>query len=169
MLMRTVAEATTEEIRKFAYQHSQLTIHPSAKKETAVERLREVWQEDTIFFEETPSISPDSGTKLDYADDFDNTWYDVIIHRDQSENPDQIVQVSVNGKMQLVPRGETVGLRAPYIEVLKNAVEYRYQQIWGRDEGGTLVPTDLRKDPTPVYPMQIVKGPYKKGPALEAA
>ena len=82
----------------------------------------------------------------------------ILVARSDDQGGDQPVPVSVNGKAMLIPRGEPVPVPASYVEVLRHAVAYHYDQI---DLGGGQ--SEFRRREVPMYPFQDL------GPAQEAA
>jgi hypothetical protein len=57
----------------------------------------------------------------------------VMIAAHDGPGGDEPVPVSVNGKAMLIPRGVEAPIKRMYLEVLKNAVEARYEAL---DNGG---------------------------------
>ena len=124
MPQKTLDEARVDEIRRFAAKHCGLEIHPNANKATAMQRLSAVWgrpyievsEEDVVqASEEIRQAAVPEGRKPEDA------WYKIKIARSDRTNEDQFVPVGVNGRMLLIPRGEEVEIRAPYLEVLRRS------------------------------------------------
>jgi len=70
----------------------------------------------------------------------------VLIDRTEGRDGERPVQVSVNGSMILVPRGEPVPLKMKYVKVLENAVATRYHQT----EDG-----EMKSYEAQLYPFRI--------------
>lgn len=82
----------------------------------------------------------------------------IIIMAEDKPGGEDPVQVSVNGRLILIPRGEACWVEDPYVEVLRNAVEYVYDQYTGEDVGRSGVDLGGLKKPREVlsYPFQTV-------------
>mgnify|MGYP000899160503 CR=1 FL=1 len=80
----------------------------------------------------------------------------VLIHVPQTgiEGDLPIVEVGVNGRKVLIPRGVTVRVKRKYVEVLLRAVQSHYRQTLSQDLNG--IQTDLVESASQTYPVSLV-------------
>lgn len=70
----------------------------------------------------------------------------IIINRSERPGGDEPVQVGVNGRLMLIPRGEAVFVREDYLEALEHAVEDVYDPYDG-GIGGLKKPRQVQSYP----------------------
>lgn len=174
MGMRTIAiaEATEEQLRQFCQDSLGLSVHPSAKRETIISRIRgaqhqgdsieilvddiepatgaappqgEVKPDVTL---EAPEVAAEEQTELQRLGAPEKVMVNISM-TDEPGGKDP-VPVGVNGRVMLIPRNKNVEIPFPYFEALNKAVTYVY------DPG----PDGLGLEPIPrkvkVYPVSLV-------------
>lgn len=75
----------------------------------------------------------------------------LMIQTSEITGGDRPIQVSVNGSMMLIPRGELVDVPDPFAEVLKNAVETRYEERRDADGNIIMVPRHVARFPVSYF------------------
>lgn len=172
MARKSIVEAATSEIRKFA-ETKGLNIHPNANKATATQRLKTVWGEDWIEVSDAEHLgeakTPVAATAaradapIPEGRDASEGYYRIhIAQSDKEDGVDQLVQVGVNGDVMIIPRGKDVEIRAPYLEVLNNAITH---QFYHEDPSDMASP--ILKREVPLYPVSVLGGPFFKDEAGE--
>lgn len=160
MARKSIVDAETSEIRKFAETQG-LNIHPNANKQTAIQRLKTVWAEDWIEVSDAERIGEHRPAPRQVPEDDDRdssqAYYRIHIAQSEGEDVDQLVQVGVNGDVMVIPRGKEVDIRAPYLEVLRNAVTHQYYH-----EDPTDIGSEILKREVPLYPVSVLGGPFFK-------
>lgn len=73
----------------------------------------------------------------------------LIIDRQEGVGGDDDVQLGVNGRVMLVPRGIEVEIPEEYAHVLQNAVQHRYESL--KDGGISHTPREV-----PLYPHRRI-------------
>lgn len=90
------------------------------------------------------------------GEEFNRAWFTIEVKRTEEAGGNDPVPVSVNGINQLIPRGEHVPVRAPYVEVLQHAEKIVYDEVMEADGiRSRMVPRVVQQ-----YPFDIVAGPY---------
>lgn len=148
-----LADASEAQLRAFAETHLGITLPGNAKIETLRAKVSQAWGKDEIVVDDTPTEEertersapprprPSAQTPGSVR---------LIIQRSGDDATiDERVQLSVNGQMMLVPRGEPVWLSAPYFEVLEHAVKFVYDPV---KDGGISVPRQV-----PRYAYQVLE------------
>ena len=158
MPRKLLEEATALEIRTFAAAQCGLDIHENASRAVAAARLKTLWDHDYIEVSEEGLVDDAvarAQAGIPVGRNPDDAWYRIKIARsDVEDDEDQLVEVGVNGVIQLLPRGKEIELRAPFLEVLRRAVQHRYRQASAEDE---MVMYEV-----PLYPLEYVSDPYFK-------
>lgn len=84
-------------------------------------------------------------------------FYVIEIPLDPRAGQDQIVQTGVNGRPMIIKRGVPSEVRAPYLGVLRDAVERQDYQEDPDDVSSPILTAWV-----PAYPHTIIEGPYWK-------
>lgn len=77
------------------------------------------------------------------------TGYTIMIATSETDQGD--VKVAVNGIASLIRRGESVRVKPAIVEVLRNAITYRYEQV---EVDGKPEQKEIR---VPAYPVSILE------------
>jgi len=146
--------ATQEQLLTFARNTLGLNLPPNTKKETLLGKIKVVWEKDYLLVSAKQSEPEQqvAGTPIPITDGQqppESSKVRIIIQPTEEAGGNDPVQVGVNGKVMLIPRGEEVDIPLSYFEVLKHAITYKY----GSNPDGSLNPV-ARK--VPLYPFQRV-------------
>ena len=148
-----IADASDEQLRTFGRNTLGLTLPPNCKIETLRAKVAAAWDKDYLLEPEAEDVPKQNGSApvpITDAQAAPNPEK-VRIHINVTEEAsgDQPVQVGVNGKIMLIPRGEDVEIPYPYYEVLKHAISHKYDALPGG--GINPVPREV-----PLYPFQVL-------------
>lgn len=149
MNRKSIQDATPEELRQFARVMG-LEIGDREQSGTVLEKLRTsgyTSDEITIFEATTPKATGKAGV---VKDEKGRDCMMILIPEEDGPGGQDDVPVGVNGVVFQIKRGQPVKLPLEYIEVLNNAVEYRYPTA-GNGQGGIAEPRKV-----PAIPYQIV-------------
>ena len=85
-------------------------------------------------------------------------WCTIRLARTEEAGGDEPVPVGLNGIIQLIPRGEDVPVRLPYVEILRHAQKIVYTTVPEADG------LRLRYVPhiVPQYPIEAMSAPYSE-------
>ncbi len=165
-----IAEANEGQLRAFATLVLGQSIKASASLETIRVRVAEAWQKDWIAVDDNEAPDgaviagqrPNPVTDEQHKPGMDKEGKRLVrIHINVTEDVagDRAVQVGVNGKIMLIPRGKNVDIPEPYYHVLTHAIAYKYDAL--PDGGINHIPRKV-----PLYPHQVI---YREAPEGEAA
>lgn len=163
-----LAEASEAQLRDFAGRHLGMELPAGAKIETLRSKIRQAWTQPDIHVldEHTAFVG---GRSVSLGDGFGSHGFvsngiehfmfeangrkkvRVILNRSEEAGGSEPVQVGVNGKVMLVPRGEEVEIPVEYFEVLQNAVRHIFDPL---KDGGLSEPRKV-----PMYPYQLLPPP----------
>ncbi len=167
-----ITEADEGQLRQFATMVLGISIKASAGIDTIRARVAEAWQKDWIAVDDEAapdgaavnSQHPHPVTDEQHKPGFDPTDKEnqtrlVRIHINVTEDVggDRPVQVGVNGKIMLIPRGKDVDIPERFYHVLTHAISYKYDPL---PDGG--INPKPRK--VPLYPHQVL---YREAPEGE--
>lgn len=148
-----INEATAGQLRAFAESTLGLSIHPNCNRDAILAKVKQAWDKPEIPVEEPPEAEPQTGQPPRPATAEQQPpkaeMVRILIHVTEDAGGDEPVPVSVNGRAMLIPRGKEVDIKPEYYEVLKNAVQHRYEAL--PDGGMNPVPRKV-----PLYPFQRV-------------
>lgn len=151
-----ISEASAEQLRTFASASLGIEVHPNSNRETLISKISAAYDKDEI-----PVGDADDGDQplagapprpvTDRQASRPKKGY-VRIHIHVTEDPggNEPVPVGVNGKAMLIPRGEDVDIKEEYFEVLKNAVQHKYEMM---PDGKSINPNPRK---VPLYPFMRV-------------
>lgn len=160
-----LTEATEAQLREFATNTLGLDVKQGSSLTQLQAAISKAWSEPTIIVSEAqqpaPAASPKNpAVKTDPPGAHNNALVPKDSHRDprvvlivsRQEGPggDRSVEVSVNGTLILIPRGEQVSVAYRYYEALKNAV----QTVYDQDRDNEIISRDVH-----AYPFQVVSMP----------
>lgn len=162
--MKTVpiADATSQQLRLFALNTLGITISPSAKETTVRARVEAAWDKPDIPIGVVAPVDGESPQDLKAASDaVPQAVTDeqqppapgmvrLILGLTEDAGGDRPVEVGVNGKIMLIPRGEEVDIPESYFEVLEHAVTHKYDSL--PDGGMNPIPRKV-----PLYPFQVIE------------
>ena len=160
MARKAIEQASAAEIRKFAAERCGLDIHANANKQTAAQRLRTAWAEDWIEVTEDARVGDmEAERQAAIPEELsqEEAWYRLTIAPAGDNDMDQLVQVGVNGSVMVIPRGEEVEVRGPYVEVLRRAIQQQYSHVDPQDMNSEIIMREV-----PLYPIQQLQGPFRK-------
>lgn len=150
-----IGEASEDQLRLFAINTLGIDIKASAKKETVLARIQAAWNKPDIAIAESESEAdssgsmavpqPVTGAQQAPADGMVRLTIGVTEEAGGSDR----VQLGVNGKVMLVPRGEVVEIPEAFFESLVHAVQDKYESM--RDGGMNPVPMKVQ-----LYPFQVL-------------
>lgn len=150
-----VAEATAEQLRAFASMTLGLQLTGRETKSAMIAKLSEVGYA-------VPFIHlPDAGVEPQFTDRGSRPFQSrmgkfngepceerqIVIHTQDKPGGQEPVQVGVNGRTMLIPRGVPEFVPVPYIEALENAREYVYAEFTGEGLGGLGKPREVLSYP----------------------
>lgn len=152
--MIKLKDATDAQLREFATAHLGMSFGADDKTGTIRAAISAAWGKDEIpVAEEGPETAKPSAKKAQRtagaAPEGKPKKVRLIVNATDDDGGDEAIQLGVNGKLMLVPRGEEVEIPYPYYEVLQNAITHRYEQL--RDGGINPVPRKV-----PLYPYQVL-------------
>ncbi len=168
-----IDEATEPQLRAFALDTLGMTIKLTAKIETVRARIRQAWAKPDILVEDSasapvsePAQAGVKATPQPVTDEQQGPaegMVRLILGVTEEAGGADDVQVGVNGKVMLVPRGKQVEIPERYFEALAHAVTYKYDPL---PDGG--MAPEPRK--VPLYPFQVlVSTPFTERLQREAA
>jgi hypothetical protein len=169
--MKTIPidEATEEELRTFALDTLGIGIKATAKLETVRARVRQAWDKPEIRVDDSEPLSKEVPSKASPQPVTDaqqapaEGMVRLILGVTEDAGGADDVQVGVNGKIMLVPRGKEVEIPEPYFESLAHAVTHKYDAL--PDGGMNPIPRKV-----PLYPFQVlVSTPFTERLQREAA
>ena len=148
-----IGEATEAELRSFASDTLGIEIHPNAKMETVLAKVGTAWDKPDIQVPDNDPAQTQSGDQpqpVTEAQKAPNAgMVRLIIGVTEDAGGSDPIQLGVNGKIMLVPRGEEVEIPDRYFEVLEHAVMDKYDAL--PDGGMNPIPRKVR-----LYPFQRV-------------
>lgn len=163
-----IADANRDQLLAFANTHLGMNLPGNTLEDTVRARITAAWDKDYIDLGSGESVAAAStqASNSDVVQDSETPPQEPLPVTDAQKDPDReyvrvhlmvtdeaggsdAVQVGVNGKVMLVPRGEDVDIPVEYFHVLQNAVEHRYDPL--PDGGINPVPRVV-----PKYPFQKV-------------
>ena len=117
--------------------------------------------EDEIkaLFDGTYVVQTSAGRReLPTGPEADKLWCTLRLARSEGVGGNDPVPVGLNGRIQLIPRGEDVEVRVPYVEVLQHAQKIIYDEVMEADGiRSRMVPRVV-----PNYPIEHLSAPYEK-------
>ena len=155
--MKTILidEATEAQLRSFAIDTLGFTINATAKIETVRARIQQAWNKREIPVEDSAPEPAQAETKAgpqpvtDEQKPLADGMVRLVLQVTEEAGGADDVQVGVNGKVMLVPRGKTVEIPEAYFESLAHAVTHKYDAL---PDGG-MSPTPRK---VPLYPFQVL-------------
>lgn len=155
-----IDEANEGQLRQFATMVLGISINASAGIDTIRARVAEAWQKDWIAVDDEAAPdgavvhghSPNPVTDEQHKPGLDKEGKRLVrIHINVTEETggDRAIQVGVNGKIMLIPRGKNVDIPEPYYHVLTHAISYKYDAL----KDGGINPTPRK---VPLYPHQVL-------------
>lgn len=140
--MIDLKKASKDEIRQYARDELGLTFPPAAGVDTMRSAVAQALGLDAEDKPKEAKVVPEADGRIA-----------IVIHKTGEQGGDRAVPVGVNGRMYLIKRGEEVRVPAAVVEVLKNAVETKYE--WRPDptkpNGGEMVARDAQ-----AYPFSVL-------------
>ena len=155
-IKKSIADATVLELHNFAVIDMGLDgIKINDKRETIIAKLAQAGYGLSTITVPNPAaavVLKESGAPAmnrRVAKD-GTTEVRIILHRTDKAGGSRPVPVGVNGKIMLIPRGESVWVPEAYVEVLQNAIEFQYPPYDGETDflGGLKDPEQV-----PAYPF----------------
>jgi len=128
-------EATAAELREFARDALGMQdVKDTSNKATITAQITSAWEHDYILVAPVvdETMAARRSTKNAIADETpDNHPEKVMLNIQIMDEPggDRPVEVAVNGRAMLVPRGKDVEVPWPYYLVLRDAVQYFYDPM----------------------------------------
>ncbi len=148
-----IADASEQQLRDFGRDTLGLTLPPNCKIETLKAKIQAAWDKDYVVVDDAEAPEPINGKSpqpvTDEQQGPEREMVRVFINITDDAGGDEPVPVSVNGKAMLIPRNENCDIPVEYYEVLKNAVQHKYDPL--PDGGLNPVPRLV-----PKYPFQKV-------------
>lgn len=166
-----IADASVDQVRRFARVDLGLEIHENANKQGIVGKMREAgYSLDFVFIDAqaeppTPSganlrpggprqirprIRVENGEEVRVLDPETKEPQSEVclqVHTQDKPGGEEPVFISVNGRGMWVPRGETVWIPTSYAHVLENAKEEVYEPYNGEGNGGLRPPREVQSYP----------------------
>lgn len=152
-----IREATEKELREFATGTLGISIKATAKLETVRARINAAWDKDEITVadaepekESEDRAIPQAPTPITEAQKPPaEDMVRLIIHVTEEAGGSDPIQLGVNGKIMLVPRGKEVEIPKRFYEVLCHAITHKYESM--PDGGMDPIPREVS-----LYPFQRV-------------
>ena len=150
-----IGEATEDQLRLFARDTLGIDIKLTAKLPTVRARVAAAWDKPEITIAESEPESAQGASKAapkpvtDEQQGPAEGMVRLILGVTEEAGGNDDVQVGVNGKVMLVPRGREVEIPEPYFEALAHAVTHKYDAL--PDGGMNPVPRKV-----PLYPFQVL-------------
>jgi len=116
--------------------------------------------EARVLAGETMSVEA-SRRELPTGEEAAKLWCTIRLARTEEAGGDEPVPVGLNGSVQLIPRGEDVPVRLPYVEILRHAQKIIYTTVPEADG------LRLRYVPhiVPRYPIESMSAPFPEAHA----
>ena len=155
-----LAEASPEQLRIFANQWLGMTLPPNAKETTLRSRVADAWSKDFILVLEQPDNTvqerveappPEPSDSGNGNDEPKRRYVRLVINESDKAGGRDPVSVSVNGRAMLIERNVESEVPEEYYQVLKDAIEYRYDP---NPDGNGLNPIPRKVHR---YPFQVVR------------
>lgn len=149
-----IADATPAQLREFGANTLGLELHGRETGAIMAAKFAEVGYNVDDIGLQTPAVVPSGGPNgeaafntRDRADGVKEVR--IVIHTQDKPGGEDPVQVGVNGKLMLIPRGEPQWVPESYVEVLNHAVEYVYDEYKGGPDnlGGLNKPREVKSYP----------------------
>ena len=149
-----IADATPAQLREFGANTLGLELHGRETAQMMMGKFAEVGYNVDDIALQAPTVVPSGGPNGDVA--FNTRIRNdgvkeirIVIHTQDKPGGEDPVQVGVNGKLMLIPRGEPQWVPESYVEVLNNAVEYVYAEYQGGtgNLGGLQKPREVKSYP----------------------
>lgn len=150
-----IGEATEDQLRLFAINTLGIDIKAVAKIETVRARVVAAWDKPDITVDEPKSEPAEASSKVapkpvtDEQQAPEKNMVRLILLVTEEAGGADDVQVGVNGKIMLVPRGKPVEIPEPYFESLAHAVTHKYDAL--KDGGMDPIPRKVQ-----LYPYQVL-------------
>ena len=150
-----ITEATEPQLRSFAIDTLGFTINATAKIETVRARIQQAWNKPEIPIQESKPEPPQAETKAGPQPVTDaqrapgDGMVRLILGVTEEAGGADDVQVGVNGKVMLVPRGKEIEIPEAYFESLAHAVTHKYDAL--PDGGMNPIPRKVQ-----LYPFQVL-------------
>ncbi len=150
-----IADATPAQLREFGTNSLGLELHGRETTAMMTAKFAAVgYNVDDIGLQEA-TVVPSGGPNGDVAFNIRDVRADgikeirILIHTQDKPGGEDPVQVGVNGKLMLIPRGEPQWVPESYVGVLNNAVEYVYDEYQGGtgNLGGLSKPREVKSYP----------------------
>lgn len=152
---RTVkaSEAKADEIRRFLVQHTNNDPGPKATLAMLKAKLAEVHDKpEFVLCEPEPhDVAKPAPAGFDITSAADPIVTLILIEQ-EGPGGKRDLQVSVNGRLMLLPRGRPIDVPYRYFEALKNAVQTLYDP--DPEDKHNLVSREV-----PSYPFSVVRAP----------
>lgn len=155
-------EATAHQLISFAQSVLGITLKPTEKIEAMRAKVSEAWAQPDILIDEPAADEPAKtrsvkvptqqavDTELPHGE-----MVSIQIALEEGPGGRDPVPVGVNGRIQLIPRGQPVQVKREYVEVLKNAEKATYDPLFdanGNPAGYNPVPRMV-----PMYPWSYAQ------------
>lgn len=152
-----IGEATEAQLRLFARDTLGIDIKATAKFATVRARVEQAWDKPEITIPDSEPEStkevPSQAAPNPVTEEQQKPAKDMVrlvIGVTEEAGGNSPVEVGVNGKVMLIPRGKEVEIPYSYFEVLKHAVTFKYDPL---PDGG--MAPEPRK--VPLYPFQVIE------------
>jgi len=128
-----IADATADQLRQFGVVQLGLDLGGTENRRTMIGKLAEIgYNLDFINLVEvsaTPVVNDaPSGAFNTRENERGEREVRITIHKQDKPGGEDHVQVGVNGRLMLIPRGDPFFVPESYVEVLKHAVELVYPE-----------------------------------------
>lgn len=153
-----IAEATAAQLREFARDALGLPdIKDTANKAQLLAQIQAAWDKPHIVVsvvdESLPARRTAKAAIAEETPDNHPEKVTVLIHVQEEKGGDRPVELSVNGKIMLVPRGVEAEIPWPYYIALKHAEQHFYDPLPVNDqESGGLNPE----------PRKVMRYPFSR-------
>lgn len=168
--MKTVSlnDATLDQLKEFATNTLGLEYHTSANKVHMLAMIRNVHDQDSISVVDAEDEAPLAGQPVDMAarpapggkpsglKSASDPRVTIMIPLSEKEGGDRHIEVLVNGRNILLPRGKDITIPYRYYEALNNAVKTEYRQDPNDPDH------EVKSREVPSYPFQVKQMPSEE-------
>lgn len=155
-----LAEATAEQLLNFGTRFLGLPfdVHTTVKAMRA--QIQQAGHDTVLAIEPAPAAPTRDMTDKarimtpEAADIRGTEKVRIRIFSQKEDGGDQPIPVGVNGSVMLLPRDQDIEIPRPFYEVLKNAVEEKYDPV--KDANGNMVGVAAKPRLVPSYQFQVL-------------